>query len=186
MSLTENKFNHNDILVVGDSFCACRSNESDWPTKLAELLSGTYKPARGQGFGGCHWWSVRQCLVSELASSTPKVLVVCHTDHGRIPSDQNFPLNLATVFEAQSRLLPSRIGKDYRIIQEAAKYYYNYLQSTAWNEWTANAWYKELDNLIALHDIPYVIHLFGFENCMYQFTRGMTSNEILSLIPLGQ
>ena len=36
--------------------------------------------------------------------------------------------------------------------------------------------------LISLFDIPYVIHLFGFENCMYDFKRGMISKEILSSI----
>lgn len=178
----ESKFKHSDILIVGDSFCASRNKETNWPNKLVELLSGVSLPARGQGFGGCHWWSTRQGLISEIAISIPKVLVLCHTDHGRLPSDQNFPLNYTTTVIEESRMLPYRIGQDYRIIQEAAKYYYKYLQSFAWDDWTANAWYTELDNLIAEHDIPYVIHLFGFENCMYNFKRGMTSIEILSSI----
>jgi hypothetical protein len=186
MSSVGSKFKHSDILIVGDSFCACRNKESDWPNKLVELLSGVSLPARGQGFGGCHWWSTRQCLVNELAISTPEVLILCHTDHSRLPSDQNFPLNPASIFDKQSALLPVRIGKDYRVIQEAAKYYYKYLQSTAWDEWTANAWYKELDSLISSYDIPYVIHLFGFENCMYTFNRGMISKEILSSFNMGQ
>lgn len=181
MFSTENKLSHNDILIVGDSFCASRTSSTTWPTKLVELLTGDSKPARGKGFSGCHWWSTKQCLDLELAVSTPKILVVCHTETSRVPSDLNYPLNYSTVQAGDEKYLPQRVGPDWRLYQEAARHYYKYLQSDAWDKWTANAWYKELDSVIDENKIPYVIHLFCFpQSNLYNFKNGLTSIERLS------
>lgn len=181
MSLMENKFSHQDILIVGDSFCNERSDLDTWPTKLVELLTGDSKRARGAGFSGCHWWSVKRCLDLELAKLTPKILVVCHTEVSRVPSDLNYPFNYATVHSSEEKFLPHRVGPDWRLYLEAARYYYKYLQSNLWDEWTANAWYKELDSAIEENKIPCVIHLFCFpQSNLYNFKNGLTSIERLS------
>jgi hypothetical protein len=181
MSLAENKFNHNDIVVIGDSFCAIRSHASNWPTKLVEILTGESVPARGQGWAGCHWWSTKRSLDQELKTSIPKVLIVCHTDPSRLPSDANYPLNYSTAFEDGEKFLSHRIGENFRAIQEASKYYYKYLQSEAWDTWAETAWYKHLDELIQENNIPYVIHLFCFNACNtnFKFKHGMISKERL-------
>jgi hypothetical protein len=181
MFSTENKLSHNDIVIVGDSFCASRTTSNTWPTKLVELLTGDSTPARGKGFSGCHWWSTKRCLDQELAISLPKILVVCHTETSRVPSDLNYPLNYSTVQSGDEKYLPHRVGPDWRLYQEAAKKYYKYLQSDAWDEWTSNAWYKELDELITEHNIPCVIHLFCFtQSNPYNFKNGLTSKERLA------
>jgi hypothetical protein len=63
--------------------------------------------------------------------------------------------------------------------QSAAIYYYKYLQSDNWDRWAEQAWYKELDELIDSHSIPYVIHLFCFAHCSYMFKQGLISKEYL-------
>jgi len=183
MSLAENKFNHDDILIVGDSFCANRVRTTDWPNKLVELLTGiSTTSARGKGFSGASWWSTSRELKRQLLISIPKVLIICHTEPNRIPSADNFSLNYSTVFAEGEQFLLHTIGKNFRIIQEAGRYYYKFLHNDEWHRWTETAWYKELDEIIETHNIPYVIHLFCFDDCNtdYKFKRGLTSLEILT------
>jgi hypothetical protein len=57
------KFNHNDILILGDSFCANRKTRTDWPMVVSQSLTGSNHIPRGVGFAGGSWWSVRGALL---------------------------------------------------------------------------------------------------------------------------
>ena len=95
---------HDEFLIIGDSFAAHRSEDSDWPRLLATLQTDVTQTPRGQGFGGASWWSTRKCLLTELAIKVPKVLVLCHTESGRLPSDFNFGINVSTVCDIQAQV----------------------------------------------------------------------------------
>jgi len=175
----ENKFNCNDIVVVGDSFCSERTLEYHWPVKLVELLTGESTPARGQGYSGAHWWSTRRSLVRELEISIPKILVVCHTDPSRYPSDFDYALTFNSTYNRTKETWHGNMDVNEDRARFAAQLYYKYLQSDNWDRWTEKAWYKELDELIDYHSIPYVVHLFCFTKSSYMFKRGLTSKEYL-------
>lgn len=181
MSLMENKFNPSDIVIVGDSFCANRTKPKYWPNKLVELLSGDGTVVRGKGFSGASWWSARCELIRQLEILPPKVLILCHTEASRIHSPKNFPLNYSTVFAEGEKFLPHTMGQNYRIIQEAGRYYYKFLHCDEWDKWTQTSWYKELEELIEQYTIPYVIHLFCFDDSSssFKFKHGLTSTETL-------
>jgi hypothetical protein len=179
-----------DILIVGDSFASCRHQETDWPVALVTKLTGTMlsKPniPRGRGFNGAAWWSTRNLLLQELKISVPKILVICHTEETRIPSDDGLGLNSSSIYAGSVCKNDETDGRgaDSAIVNAAALYL-KYLYSYKFNKWAQYAWYRELDNLIETLHIPIIIHLHCFESMgssktpVYQFKNGMVSEEIL-------
>lgn len=175
-----------DILITGDSFCISRTNPWDWPQLVCSQLTGLEyhrkRQPRGQGYGGGAWWSTRRCLLRELAQSVPRVLIICHTDPGRIPSDNDYSLTWGTVADGMNftvrkgaivaSTLPKRVKK-------AANLYYQELYSEDFHNWIQQQWFLELDRIIESHDIERVIHLFCFDNYFYQFRRGVSVRDIL-------
>lgn len=181
-------FNQDDILIIGDSFAYERVIPQSWPRILTELLvkNNLFKIPRGKGFPGCSWWSVRQNLIEELKNGVPKVLILCHTEPNRIPSDYDFPLNIKSVEDLKHHIgdvsqyknviTPSHIKE----VQTAALMYYQFLFNPDYHEWAQNQWCRELDEIIGEHDIPYVIHLHCFEiQNNYIFKNGITAEETL-------
>ena len=155
---------HDEFLIIGDSFAAHRSEDSDWPRLLATLQTDVTQTPRGQGFGGASWWSTRKCLLTELAIKVPKVLVLCHTESGRLPSDFNFGINVSTVCDSQAQVtLPAGQEHNYHpSIKVAAAQYYEYLISHEYVDWSQAAWFRELDYILEQYNIPKVIHLHCF------------------------
>jgi hypothetical protein len=175
------KFEHKDILILGDSFCSNRDSDSDWPFIVSQKLSNSFERTRGRGFGGASWWSVRKKLLKELEISVPKVLILCHTEPNRIPNDRGAAIN-GSVIEAKTI---SYYGKhldhasQQRIIK-AAKLYYEELWSHDYYKWAQIAWFKELDELLNVWEIPYIIHLRCFKSTTdYIFKNGITIKEPL-------
>lgn len=172
-------FDHDDILIIGDSFAKHRDSESDWPRLLCKLLTGSDAVPRGRGFGGASWWSTRKCLLAELDIKVPKVLVLCHTEPMRIPSDFDFGINVASATK-WSVIIPSGQEKNYvPEIKEAAAMYYTYLASSDYSNWAQLAWYSELEQLLVKYNIPQVIHLHCFppaygQTSLYCFQVGCT------------
>jgi len=74
----------NDIVILGDSFCSQRKVPNHWPYRLSNLLTdkdpGPTNPARGYGWGGASWWSLKKQLPFYLKNQ-PKVLIFCHTGY---------------------------------------------------------------------------------------------------------
>ena len=154
-------FDWDDILILGDSFAACRTETTDWPRTLAVKLTGDEDHRilpRGAGYPGGAWWSVRNRLIKELAIQVPKVLVVCHTEPGRLHSDDDYSLNYGSLTGVHRKYLPISNS-----IIDAACLYYEHLISDNYITWANAQWFKELDSLIHDYNIPVVLHLDCFE-----------------------
>ena len=177
-------FKHDDILIVGDSFAMHRDESSDWPKLLCNLLTDSELSPRGRGFAGASWWSSRRELIKEFAIKVPKVLVICHTESMRIPSDSDFGLNVSSVSNWKV-VVPTEYKINYvPAVCEAARMYYNYLASSDYANWTQLAWYHELEQIINEYNVPRVIHLHCFSQqqgntAMYCFKVGQTEQVAL-------
>lgn len=196
-------FKFSDILIVGDSFAGMRELETDWPVALTKLLVSDYsvpnrsrdnlltyhsvkhRNPRGEGFPGASWWSTRRCLLAELDQELPKVVVICHTEANRIPNDYDFGITAPSA-DANMIVVPNTIAAQQNFspnIAKSAAAYYKYLSSEEYANWAMTAWFKELDEILAM--IPHVVHLHCFEphfdgnKQLYQFKTGITSTEIL-------
>jgi hypothetical protein len=165
-----------DILIIGDSFCACRSDSKFWPNLLCTKLSNSVKPSpRGGGFGGTSWWSGRKKLIEELAYRIPKILIMCHTEPQRIPNDYDIPLNMVSVSDIAplSSQYPNLTSKfPLNDFSRAAIQYYKYLHSEDFYNWAIIQWYQELDYLSK--DISKVIHLHSFIDSVYAHETGIS------------
>jgi hypothetical protein len=171
-------YSHNDILIVGDSWCAERSNYDHWPKLLySELTNDDKNIPRGKGYSGCAWWSVRKRLLAEFKLSIPKLVIICHTDYSRIPNDNDMPITVSGAF----RSLKPKYSIDNPIYKSAASYY-NHLYSKNFHLWAQQQWYHELDYILNYHNIEKVIHLFGFppEGKMHLFKAGLTVKDPLT------
>jgi hypothetical protein len=184
-------FDWDDILIVGDSFAYHRNWPRDWPMALTLMLTNKkFDPKvipRGQGFSGCAWWSVRKNLLAEIQIKIPKVLIICHTDPNRIPSDFDYGLNFLTVTtdnEDGSLRKPfntENINSDDIVL--AAREYFYHLYSDNFHHWAQTRWYEELDSIIEEYCIDYVVHLHVTEHVFkYQFRNGLISEE--KLVPI--
>lgn len=177
-------FDPNDILIVGDSFAKCRDKNNDWPRLLVNLLTGQNKIPRGEGFSGASWWSTRKNLLNELKVHVPKVLVICHTEASRLPSDFDFGINLASAANFDI-VVPNGQEHNYvPAIKKAATEYYTYLSCVDYSVWAQNSWFKELDQLLDEYKIPHVIHLHCFPpyyslHELYCFKNGVTERNTL-------
>lgn len=172
-------FEHDDILIIGDSFAKHRGFESDWPRLLCKLLTDSDAVPRGKGFSGASWWSTRKCLLAELDIKVPKVLVLCHTEPMRIPSDFDFGINVASATSVPVVVPPGQEKNYVPEIKEAAAMYYTYLASSDYSNWAQLAWYSELEQLLVKYNIPQVIHLHCFppaygQTSLYCFQVGCT------------
>lgn len=160
----------NDILIVGDSWCLERENLGHWPNELLfELTDISKGTPRGAGYGGCHWWSVRNRLFRELNSKPAKVVIIVHTDASRIPSDTNRAFTITGVM--------NQLRKKDDVILKAASEYYKHLYSANFHDWAERQWFCELDSFLEKKQVEKVIHLHGFnkhEGQKYTFNNGVT------------
>jgi hypothetical protein len=182
-------YNHNEILILGDSFCADRDFVTDWPMIITQQLAGSSLVPRGFGFRGASWWSVRNRLLSEIDLNKPKILILCHTEPNRLPNDQDYGIN-SRIVEKEYRIITSN-GKwidtwRQQEIAEAGRLYYKELWSHQFHKWAQISWFKELDQLLDTWSIPIVIHLHCFDHVSYTFKNGVTIEEhLLSLATDG-
>ena len=178
-------FEHKDILILGDSFAESRSLPVDWPFIVSQRLYNSTEIPRGHGFAGASWWSVRKRLLKELEISVPKILILCHTEPNRIPNDYDYGFTSRSVQNGQfynpdgSHINPIKN----LAIAKAGQLYYEELWSRDYCKWAMISWFKELDELVEVHKIPYVIHLRCFDH-NYIFKNSMTVKENLVDISL--
>jgi hypothetical protein len=169
-------FQHDDILIVGDSFCAQREKADHWPFLLYGLLNKSPKWVRGRGFGGSAWWSVRKRLLQEIKTCMPKLLILCHTEASRIPHAKDLGIN--SLAAETNRIVTNNILvnlKELNKIAEASRMYYEFLWDWDYCCWAQEAWFRELDDLLSQWQIPYVIHLYCFGHDSYVFKNGITA-----------
>jgi len=163
-------YKHEDLLIIGDSFCLYRNSENHWPYILSNLLtSSTIKP-RGEGFAGASWWSTRKLLFSECKTHSPKILILCHTNHSRIPNDDNLALNHSSAVNAKflyNNLTPEAA---------ASGYYFKYLYCDDFHLWSQKHWFYELDVFLNNNtNIEKVLHIYNFSvTPLYKFKKGIT------------
>ena len=174
-------FEWKDILILGDSFAEIRIDALSWPNILCKRLTENSEPPRGVGYPGCSWWSVRKKLIEELQECVPKVLIICHSEASRIPSDIDLPLNAGTTTEDfESYCKNDNLNIDFSAYKLAAKMYYKYLMSDEYHIWAREKWFLELDSITKLHAIPYVVHLQCFNTIkQHVFENGMDVEETL-------
>lgn len=169
----------NDILIVGDSFCAERTVQNDWPNIFATSLTAQSfrleRPVRGQGYRGASWWSARKKLIEELEKAPAKVLVFCHTEPYRIPNDQGLGINTLSV-ETKIVATPAGVEKPSENFIKAARGYYEYIISEDYHLWAYNQWFQEIDQIILKNNLEKVIHLFCFRGfyTSHTFSKGLT------------
>lgn len=169
-------YNHNDILIVGDSFAQERSQPTDWPLVLSKMLTGSDAPPNGVGIGGTSWWTARKCVTEALQNNPPKVLVICHTDSLRLPSDKDLGLNSGSVLSQDYNPNSSFCYGSSKEEWQAAQMYYLHLMSVEFHNWAKAQWFNELDGLLG--SVPIVIHLHCFE----QFEMLINGKKIPSFI----
>ena len=162
-------YKHEDILIVGDSFCFHRETEEHWPYILCKLLTNNNRKPRGKGFPGASWWSTRKNLLNELKIKVPKVLVICHTNHPRIPSDLDLALNVTSAFNA--KYFYNNLTKE----SAASGYYFRYLYCDEFHLWAQSHWFQELDIILnKLSSIEKVVHIFNFSiTPLFPFNKGV-------------
>ena len=191
-------FKWDEILIVGDSFAGNQHNPKSWTNQLLNKLTkntnlnpdGTMiKAPRGEGYPGCSWWSVRKKLLAELKIKIPKILIICHTEQNRIPSDINLPLNSGSVQDLKKHVwFDSKLSKcDYDSVGKAGILFYKHLISEDFNMWAQWRWFSELDAVTKFYNIPYVIHMNCFPSDLaeYKFENGLIVEEILWINSTG-
>lgn len=181
-----------DILIIGDSFVRQRTDNTDWPKIVASALTGlnsnNNKSVRGKGFSGASWWSSRKMLIRELEQRPPKILIMTHTEMQRIPSDDDYGLNSASVFNidyyaqgSKNRLKEENLCP--LEVLQAGQEYYKHLFSKDFHLWSQQSWFHEIDELITKYSIEKVVHLHSFHPWdpykIHIFKNGITFDKAL-------
>ena len=192
-----NMYEWDDILIIGDSFASFRARPDHWPMALTlKLTAETYKEhdqklPRGYGYPGASWWSTRKKLLSEIDIRIPKILIICHTESDRIPSDYDYGLNIGYVADEKLLTIPKDDRGSYdRAVILAADQYYKHLFSSSYHQWAFEQWFTELDTIVSEKNIEKVIHMHSFpaktpgkpgrsKILPKVFNNGITSAEIL-------
>lgn len=131
-----------NLCVIGDSFCAHRDDDYDWPKQLANLL---HLNLIGHGCSGESWWSVRKKFMEIYQSKefdSTEIFIFCHTDCHR-------PIGISS--EVTSTEVPESVKK----------IYLNYFFNVDFDHWACLQWFKELNEL--LKDKK-VIHIQNFHS----------------------
>jgi hypothetical protein len=189
--IEQSKYEWDDILIIGDSFCEFRETDKHWPQLVACELTGETpgnKIPRGKGFSGASWWSVRKNLYKEFENKLPKIIILCHTEMMRLPSDYDYGINAGTIYHRKKyRFKPTNLPDD---IAHSATLFYENLVSHDYQKWAQKAWFYELDWELRKRQIEKVIHLQSFanwgtwtnQNNFFVFQSGVSVREPLSSI----
>lgn len=170
-----------DILIVGDSFCADRELPTHWPQVLTTKLSNSpYKKdriPRGRGFPGASWWAAKKELDRQFSIRIPKVVIVCHTEPFRIPHDTNWGINTLSVQTGNIYIPADSLITPTSAFKRAAVSYYEHIISEEFHLWAFNKWLHEIDTLLHSHsEVEKVVHFFCFEGPYnnFDFKKGIS------------
>lgn len=133
------------LVVLGDSFC---SSPEGWPQQLADKLE---LELFCKGNAGAHWWlSAVDMQQNEHILDQAEVIVFCHTNASRIPTD-----NIALGQVDHSKL------NEKDPMQLAIKLYFAFIENFDFLNWTQGAWFDELSSrfqdktVVHLHSFPW-------------------------------
>jgi len=181
-----NNISFDDILISGDSFCACRAFPNDWPRLFAEKITkenAGHRLVRGKGMTGASWWSTRKNIIAEIQSRPVKILICTHTEMQRIPHDEDYGLNSGSAFNIEAYANSKRENKMPIEVLQAAQEYYTHLFCKDYHTWAQQKWFEEIDTLVKMHNIPYVLHLHTFmpwdSKPLHIFKNGITFDKAL-------
>ena len=180
----------NKVVIIGDSFCADRTNkETDWPLILANKLT---VQLYGEGFSGQSFWSCYKWLNGHRSFKSfnqHTLIIVCHTQHERIPSRLNLPSNPGVFTDnfkndieyntekfinnllgkSNNEFMKNRINvikdKIFLQSQETARilkeFYMSDLYAEDFYKWAQQAWITELNSMSS--EFYKIIHIKGFD-----------------------
>jgi len=159
-----------NIIIAGDSFCAC---DAGWPGMLAKKLDLNLI---GYGHGGEHWWGVRNFLTS-LNSETldnTSVIVLVHTNADRIPNT-NKELGRVNISNTNPQ----------SDLEKSVYYYYKHIHDSAFLNWAQSAWFKELAQMFTNKKILH-LHSFPWSLPLANLLSGTTISPSLMSISLNE
>lgn len=132
------------LYVVGDSFCAYRSDAtSHWPAALAKLCNLELK---GIGVPGSSWWATRDNLLNYKSShdfDNTDLFIFCHTE----------PHRIVTGLDTTHSHLPDKLKE----------LWYKYAHNNEFYKWTVHQWFLELNSLVPAEK---TIHVQGFQSSL--------------------
>jgi len=153
-----------ELLVLGDSFCANRTEPESW-VKILKNFYPNFK-LTGRGFGGQSWWHQRRWLLENFPTSPESTTAIfCHTGALRLPCVRDIPvtpwvLSLDDPTSLKNELL--RHDKDHKIFHLAKSFYSSDLYDQKFYEWASEKWFFELSELTK--NFKKVLHIFGFDS----------------------
>jgi len=164
------------LVIVGDSFCAERYQDTDWPVFLANKLN---VPLYGVGYGGRPWWTTRQWILkNNFLFDKETLVIVCHTHYGRLPSLLDFPINPGLI-KAEINSDKSDIknldptGKLHALVKD---FYQSDLYVPEFYKWAKRSWIDELNRIS--ENFYKLIHINCFDDCSYDPTHNSCSIQI--------
>ena len=160
----------NNIIIVGDSFCA---NKDLWPKQVADYLNLNLIHF---GKGGCHWWSYKKFIddLNENIKDKTEVIVFCHTWTGRLPTN-NLKLHSYNTSNLDTK-------DEY---QQAVNLYFKHIHEQDYAQWAETKWFQEISHLFKNSKI---INLFCFPWTINNQTslKGMNVSPSLAAISLNE
>jgi hypothetical protein len=159
-----------NIIVAGDSFCAC---DAGWPGMLANKLELNLV---SYGQGGEHWWGLRNFLKSldtETLNHTSTVVLV-HTNADRIPNT-NKELGRVNISNTNPQT----------DLEKSVYYYYKYIHDSEFLNWAQEAWFKEIAGMFAGKKILH-LHSFPWSMPLSNLLTGTTVSPSLMSISLNE
>lgn len=147
------------LVVVGDSFCADRLLDTDWPLRLANMYS---VPLSGKGLRGRGWWACRDWIQKNTNSLDQNtVVIICHTAYHRLPHRTHLPVNAGVLHTEVSSQKNDLLqfdpeGKLHRLVKE---FYQSDLYVDEFYNWAWRAWLAEVNKLAT--KVNKIIHLPG-------------------------
>ena len=135
----------NNIIVVGDSFCA---SAAGWPNILAQRLNLTLI---NHGQGGQSWWNIRNFLntIDEETLTNTEIMVFAHTNAERIPT---LDPKIGSIDHTKTPVTE---------LEQAIYLYRKYLFDMHYSHWAQQAWFQEISQryghiqLVHLHCFPW-------------------------------
>ena len=162
---------NNNIIIVGDSFCAFEG----WGEVLAkELGCNLFR----RGFGGHSWWTVRWTLqhdISQQLYDNTEYIVFCHTIESRLLKPNNDIAHINPNDES-----------DKREIAQAVRLYYKYIYDESVAHWTQEQWFREISNTYYRKYKLIHLHCFPWSWDKRNLLKGMNIGPSLTAISLNE
>lgn len=159
----------NNIIVVGDSFCA---TAHAWPSSLASRL-GLNLICHGEG--GQAWWNSRMFLntLSADCIDQTEVMIFVHTNAERIPTSN---LEIGKINHSASPVTE---------LEHAIQLYFKHIFEPEFLYWAQDSWFKEISQRYADKKIVH-LHSFPWSRRSEHLLKGLNIRTNLCAISLNE